>query len=963
MPRRQLRAYAAPVNRGANRQTRLQFVYSEAHFGKKAEARFTFFSTTACSISDLQLHTLPPRNMTSSSTTTPPPPGNMTSSGYQPLSPISYVPEWQDYTGRPCYRDNSIVSSVYLEDAPLATGEERDPLPYLDFDVTGNATSTVAELDDAIVEHVPLTVHYLLLHHNGPCGDPITKPWFGPLPPGREAVFSAIATALQTHVARDPTSIILGYLIGIEACQIPGFKPRLVGVEENPGPPRKQVRFATRRLLSIPDALRSTAFKYHGNWGGPGYGAGKYTSDPDFSVQSTDALDEVFKKHDYDYGKMDKGDADGLAVHRLKQLPLSTLTPKAQAAALGFHVMNGGTKDVREAPHEYPWEDNSGPKAKPQPRRLTAYAKPEVTGPRQAGLAIVPTAAPVAAPLQPGGEQKRGTPLVDPVVLTARGMAVETNPGPRTRKGSKHSRKATSKRPKSSRKKRASRKLKPRQQRKMAPPKQRAKTIRGSVSTSGAGTVFRRTDLIFSGKTSATAATGDVIFSCLINPTGEGNALVGNTRGINAAALNYEAAKWENFDCDVSFTVKTNGSDYVQGTFIMGIEMDTSDSIPSGTAGVARMTLQGAKVCSFSKGGTHGYSSINRTRAVKEYWCQPNGSDPRLTSKGLFVVMTDQPASIFNGATQAVGAVVPVQIYATYSFRFRNATLEPSTSLGSPGGLVCNPVATNPTATSPLGFAAGVPTILASSLTGLLIGNDGSSDYLGFLADTNWDLISKAFLGCAMGASAAAQITFATHGLTYSSIFSMTLGSTGTVTNGSVTLGNSVVKVSLNNAAILVQSGSGAFSWQQQLGTATFSTWGYLTLTATGTTGGSANGFFSLSPTGVYIPSITDKQLLQAGPGCEEYHLAKSWDASGPLEDHVKLERAKLQRNECDVKYLKQRLFDLQEMKTLGLGLGGQRHDQPSDGNISDDTEFLPPPLPMKSKIVVKGGDERKRTN
>ena len=52
--------------------------------------------------------------------------------------------------------------------------------------------------------------------------------------------------------------------------------------------------------MSVIDALVPT----YGNWGGPGWSAGKRQSnydDTDWSVEAIDSMDEVFKGHDKKY--------------------------------------------------------------------------------------------------------------------------------------------------------------------------------------------------------------------------------------------------------------------------------------------------------------------------------------------------------------------------------------------------------------------------------------------------------------------------------------------------------------------------------------------------------------------------------------------------------------------------------------------------------------------------------------
>jgi len=93
-------------------------------------------------------------------------------------------------------------------------------------------------------------------------------------------------------------------------------------------------------------------FKYHGNYGGPNYTGGR--KDGGFDVAPIDDLDETFRKHDYDYTKMDHDDADALWLERARSLPWSL---KKQAAQLGFSLKNLGHRHVKKPNYSYPWEE------------------------------------------------------------------------------------------------------------------------------------------------------------------------------------------------------------------------------------------------------------------------------------------------------------------------------------------------------------------------------------------------------------------------------------------------------------------------------------------------------------------------------------------------------------------------------------------------------------------------------
>jgi len=122
------------------------------------------------------------------------------------------------------------------------------------------------------------------------------------------------------------------------------------GEASNPGP--------------FTDQLAKMQFKYHGNWGGPRYSGGKFTDMPDWTIPALDSLDELFKKHDRDYGTMNQNQADRLFLQRARSLPQSAKKWLAQA---GFHVKALNITDVQPAwskrkvidREQYPWEEKA----------------------------------------------------------------------------------------------------------------------------------------------------------------------------------------------------------------------------------------------------------------------------------------------------------------------------------------------------------------------------------------------------------------------------------------------------------------------------------------------------------------------------------------------------------------------------------------------------------------------------
>jgi hypothetical protein len=98
-------------------------------------------------------------------------------------------------------------------------------------------------------------------------------------------------------------------------------------------------------------------FHYHGNWGGPGFSAGKFTENPDWSVPSVDELDETFKRHDYNYGRMPEEDADAVWQQDIENVPDSYTK---SIASMAFKVKSG-SRSVTD-PGKYPWHTESGPR-------------------------------------------------------------------------------------------------------------------------------------------------------------------------------------------------------------------------------------------------------------------------------------------------------------------------------------------------------------------------------------------------------------------------------------------------------------------------------------------------------------------------------------------------------------------------------------------------------------------------
>jgi len=122
--------------------------------------------------------------------------------------------------------------------------------------------------------------------------------------------------------------------------------------------------------------VENLEFKYHGNWGGPGYGAGRFTRDAgdklDWSVKPIDDLDALYRMHDYDYGVMPHKDADRLYIKRSRRLPYSL---KKAASDIGFRLKSGIISDNIDEPPVgfYPWEKVSSARMSRNETKMTGY--------------------------------------------------------------------------------------------------------------------------------------------------------------------------------------------------------------------------------------------------------------------------------------------------------------------------------------------------------------------------------------------------------------------------------------------------------------------------------------------------------------------------------------------------------------------------------------------------------------
>jgi len=642
-------------------------------------------------------------------------------------------------------------------------------------------------------------------------------------------------------------------------------KRRLVGIEENPGPdpPHKY-----------------PSFKFHGNYGGPGYSSGRFTDKPDWDVPSTDAVDEVFKKHDYDYGTMTHKQADALAVSRLKKLnpsPLSAAGLKAQVAALGFHALSGASKPPPDR-QTYPWQNKLRP---PRVSHLRGQSTPN------------------PAPAAQGGGRTIAS--GDPVTLTSAGMAIHPNPGPpksRSSKGRKRKKMPSKKRRKSTKGKRSRKGSKKKAKSGGGPrpgPRVRA--------PSAQGVVFSRTDLLFSGQVTSNQP-GSVLYSAAVNPSG---VPINGSQSIVAEYLNYEAAKFEMWDCSIHFIVKALGATTIAGTFTHGIDADVTDQLPVGTiAAVQRLTGQGGETQTFADGGRVTFNKLNRAKPVSKYWTQPaNDSDSRSVAKGKYWLILNEPPQSFFAAGTGQSVSPNFQVFAEYTFRFFNATLEQSTSLsGISAGLVLNDPSSAGGAADPLDFTnvigqtLDVPSIPASMTDMIVVATAGKSYiYFGTGAFDNLNYVMLTMLVAGTGLVGAVRQVGGGGGTPASSVQGYSiLTSTQSTFMDVIGLSTQSASVTLSGTAYRKINGG----WQTLLNPS-FRHYGAVSLVYTSATT-IASSLVTLSPFQSYVPTATDKMFLCAGPGTAEYKYIDTWDHSGSLELHIAECRKKDDQKEKDLR-------------------------------------------------------------
>lgn len=473
---------------------------------------------------------------------------------------------------------------------------------------------------------------------------------------------------------------------------------------------------------------------------------------------------------------------------------------------------------------------------------------------------------------------------------TAMALAVEPNPGPPKRGGSrKGSRKASRKRRGSTKPARSNKKGK----RGRGRPSRPIEQFGGRLTTGN----FPGKDLVFSSAVVASPApvTGQVVFACDINPSGGGALNQGSASGINGISLNYEAAKWENFDCDVTFEVRPLGNKNVSGTYTAGIEMDPTDAPPSGVEMVQRLLLQGGRDMTIAGGGRVGYSPQNRAKAQKLYYVNQPDTTPesrRQTSKGRFYLVINEPPKTFITTDTGTAVEVAVQVVAHYHFRFFNRTLEPvsNPALQKALSMAYQYTGSNSfDAGDPFGLynwaaVAGPANKFALGLDGIVIGMTGAGDvgYIAIPAAVGVGLNYLAIAGLSAGTNTAVLING-----------TMLVGSIVAVQNP-LTGGDAyyyLLGLSNDPAVATVPF---AYRWD-----AASSTWVYLSdsytsqfyLVARFSLTTSPPTFTNLVANIVGFPAapsgFAERLLAGAGPATVAHAAMATWDGVSPFSAHI----------------------------------------------------------------------------
>jgi hypothetical protein len=306
-----------------------------------------------------------------------------------------------------------------------------------------------------------------------------------------------------------------------------------------------------------------------------------------------------------------------------------------------------------------------------------------------------------------------------------------------------------------------------------------------------------------------------------------------------------------------------------------GFEMDVADALPVGTKAVQLMKLQGGHTIEFSRGGSFKYMPNNRTKAVKEFWVQAKGSDPRLNNKGRFSLVIERPPISQDGLT---GGVAQIEIQARYRVRFYNRTLEPNVANAMAGASFDATQSAGAAKTDPMGFAAnaGISSVdvRAHSADGLIVSGDGTNSLVFFPVGSCYDSVSRVALMTSCG-SATGSVTAVVQASNLNNVYAQatpTDGSAGFAQYAGDLLDNAGSYTLAANSFKYVAASNSWVSVGGQL----IRCWGYYTIHWTGTvTCGAANIIITcVLP---YNLSASDYMLLHAGPACAENRHVRSY--------------------------------------------------------------------------------------
>jgi hypothetical protein len=195
-----------------------------------------------------------------------------------------------------------------------------------------------------------------------------------------------------------------------------------------------------------------------------------------------------------------------------------------------------------------------------------------------------------------------------------------------------------------------------------------ARPMRWNTVKSGFSTRMRGSDFLTAITIGGTAAAaGDVLYTSVVNPSALG---VGR---LNTLARLYERYKFHS----LKFRYAPVANAQVTGQLIGYVDYDTMDD-PSGTTGAQNLQRAGAaygeKPVQVWQGSVDPvFWEIKDDKLMTDLYCESDGTDPRLTNQGRFVLL----------AASAIASGVPCgNIYLDYDIEFVVPQLDNSTQNG-----------------------------------------------------------------------------------------------------------------------------------------------------------------------------------------------------------------------------------------------------------------------------------------